>query len=127
MAKTDYQTADEYIGTFEKEVQDMLGKIRQTIKEAVPEAAEIISYQLPALEFHGKVVYYSAFKDHYSLSFPPPFKVFEVFKEQLSPYHVSKSAVQFPKKQPFPFELMTEMVKFQAKENLEKEQKKKKK
>jgi uncharacterized protein YdhG (YjbR/CyaY superfamily) len=48
-----FETVDEYIGTFPKDVQDTLEIIRQTIKKAKPEAAEVISYQLPAFEFHG--------------------------------------------------------------------------
>lgn len=125
--KTNYQTADEYIAAFPPVVQEGLQQIRSAIRQAEPEAEEIISYQIPAFEYYGKLIYYSAYTKHYSISFPPPFTVFEKFAEELSPYEVSKSAVQFPMDKPLPLELIGEMVKFRAAENKEKQQKKKKK
>ncbi|MFD0672900.1 iron chaperone [Cohnella sp. GCM10027633] len=126
MAKTDYQNPDEYIRTFPKEVQEGLELIRRTVKEAVPEATEAISYQIPVFEHHGKLIYYSAYAKHYSLSFPPPFAVFEAFKERLSRYAVSKSAVQLPMSEPLPTALIADMVKFNARENENKPAKKRK-
>jgi len=125
--KTNFQTADEYIATFPEEVQEGLRQIRQAIRSAVPDAEEIISYQIPAFEYYGKLIYYSAYTKHYSLSVPPPFAIFEEFREQLSPYQMSKSAVQLPMDRPLPLELIGEMAKFGAADNRERQQKKKKK
>ncbi|TDF89170.1 iron chaperone [Paenibacillus piri] len=123
--KIKFQTVDEYFNTFPKDVQDTLEKIRETIKSAAPEAEEVISYQLPAFKYHGFLIYFSAYKDHYSLSFPPPFKIFEAFKNELSPYEVSKTSIKFPMDKLIPFDLVIELVKYKVKENLEKEKKKK--
>lgn len=125
MAKTDFKTVDEYIGTFPEEVQADLEKIRQAVKKAVPEAEEVISYQIPAFKYHGWILYFSAYKSHYSISMPPPFTAFEVFKKELEGYVLSKSTVQFPKNKPLPLELIKDIAKFRAKENLEKGTKKK--
>jgi len=127
MATQKFQTADEYIGSFPKEVRDILQKVRQAIRKAVPEAEEVISYSIPAFKYHGWIFYYSAYKNHFSLSCPPPFTVFEDFEEELSSYEVSKSAIKFPLDKPVPVQLITRMAKFRAKENLEAETKKKKK
>jgi uncharacterized protein YdhG (YjbR/CyaY superfamily) len=124
--KNNFQTVDEYFGSFPKDIQDTLEQIKQTIKKAAPEAEEVISYQLPAFKYHGMLIYYSAYKDHYSLSFPPPFKLFDVFKKELSPYEVSKTTIKFPKDKPIPLELVSEIVKYRAQENLEGQKKKKK-
>lgn len=123
MAKTDFQSVDEYIDTFPEDVQEELQDIRNVILEAVPEAEEVISYQLPALKFHGYIFYLSAHARHYSLSCPPPWTLFEVFKEELSPYKLSKSTIQFPKNEPVPYDLIQDMAKFRANENLEKSKK----
>lgn len=127
MAKTDFKTVDEYIRTFPEDVQETLEKIRQTIKKAVPDAEEVISYQIPAFKYHGWILYISAYKNHYSISCPPPFTIFEVFKEELSSYELSKSTVQFPKSKPIPFDLIGKIAAFRAKENIEREESKKKK
>src|SRR5688572_6106604 len=96
MAKTDFKSVDEYIATFPEDIQRTLRTVRQTIREAVPDAEELISYQIPAYKLQGWVAYFSGYKNHYSLSCPPPSTVFDAFKAELAPYKTSKSAIQFP-------------------------------
>lgn len=127
MAKTDFKTIDQYIQTRNAEEQKVLSKIRDTIREAVPGAEEVISYQIPAFKYHGFVFYFSAFTKHYSLSCPPPWTIFEEYKKELEPYEMSKSTIQFPKDKPFPFALLTKMAKFRAEANLRLEEAKPKK
>jgi uncharacterized protein YdhG (YjbR/CyaY superfamily) len=121
VAKTDFKTVDEYINTFPQDVGETLEKIRQTIQEAVPDAEEVISYQIPAFKFYGWILYFSAYKDHYSISFPPPSTVFDIFKKELSEFEISKSAIQFPKNKPIPFELIGKIAKLRMKENLDRD------
>lgn len=126
-AKAKFETHDQYISIFSKDVQAILQKVRKTVKKAVPEAEEVISYSIPAFKFHGWVLYYSAYTNHFSLSCPPPFTIFDVFKKELAEYEVSKSAIRFPLDKPVPVALISEIAKFRAKENLENDAKKKKK
>jgi uncharacterized protein YdhG (YjbR/CyaY superfamily) len=127
MAKTDFKTPDDYIQTLSKDVQAILNEVQQTIQEAVPEAEEVISYQIPAFKYHGWIFYVSAYKKHFSLSCPPPFTAFEEFKKELSPYQQSKSTIQFPLDKPVPVKLISQMSKYRAKQNLAAEKKGKKK
>lgn len=126
-AKEKFQTHEDYIDTFPENVQAILKKIMQTIRKAVPGAEEVISYSIPAFKFHGWIFYVSAYKNHYSLSCPPPFTIFEVFEKELAQYELSKSTIRFPLDKPVPVKLITQMAKYRAKENLENEKKKKKK
>lgn len=66
--KTDFKTIDEFIMTFPKEPQIVLEKMRKTIKEAAPEAEEVISYQIPAFKYHGFLVYISAYTKQFFYS-----------------------------------------------------------
>lgn len=118
MAKTDFKTIDEYIATQPDKTQEVLRLIRKTIHEAVPEAEEVISYQIPAFKFHGWVLYFSAYTNHYSLSCPPPFTIFEAFKDDLAPYEMLKSAIRFPLDRPVPVKLIADMAKYRAQENV---------
>lgn len=120
MAKTDFKTIDEYIATFPQQEQGDLQRIRQVIRQAVPEAEETISYQIPAFKYLGWIVYFSAYENHYSLSFPPPFTVFEKFEKELKPYKRSTSTVQVPKGKALPEKLISNMAKFRARENFKK-------
>jgi uncharacterized protein YdhG (YjbR/CyaY superfamily) len=49
----------------------------------------------------------------------------KAFKKELSVYKGAKGSVQFPLDKPLPVELITKIVEFRAKENLERETKKK--
>ncbi len=121
--KTKAETVDQYIAAFPANIQAILTEIRETIRKAVPDAEEVISYSIPAYKYHGGwVLYFSVYTNHFSLSCPPPFTVFDVFKEELAPYKQSKSAIQFPLKDGVPVQLITNIAKFRAKECFEVEQ-----
>ena len=75
---------------------------------------------MPAFKFHGMLVWFAAFKNHYSLFVRS--KVLQVFKEELKPYEPTKATIKFPLDKPVPVQLVTKIVKFGAKENLEKAQ-----
>jgi uncharacterized protein YdhG (YjbR/CyaY superfamily) len=116
MAKTDFKTVDEYLAAFPDSAQEVLRTVRLAIREAVPDAEEVISYQIPAYRLHGWLLYFAGFKKHYSLFCPQPGALFETFKEELSRYDVSKSKIKFPLDQPVPVELIRNMAKHRAAE-----------
>jgi uncharacterized protein YdhG (YjbR/CyaY superfamily) len=108
---------DSYLAIQPENVRVILEEIRQTIKKAVPEAEEVISYQMPAFRFHGMLVWFAAFKNHYSVFIRP--NVLQVFMDELKPFELAKSAIKFPLDKPVPIQLVTKIVKFGAKVNLE--------
>lgn len=116
---------NEYIAGCPKEVQDILEKLRATIKKAAPEAKETINYAIPTFTLEGNLVHFAAFKKH--IGFYPAPSGIEAFKKELSAYDGAKGSVQFPIDKPLPLSLVTRIVKFRVKENLEKAKNKKKK
>jgi uncharacterized protein YdhG (YjbR/CyaY superfamily) len=118
--KTD-QTApkniDEYIAGFPHDVQQILEKIRLTIRKAAPDAEETIKYRMPTFTLKGNLVYFAAFKKHIGF-YPVPTGI-EKFKKELSVYERAKGSVQFPLDKPIPFALISRIVKFRVKENLD--------
>jgi uncharacterized protein YdhG (YjbR/CyaY superfamily) len=115
MAKTDYKNANEYLATFPAATRKVLETVRKAIRDAVPGAEEVISYQIPAFKKDGVwIFYYSGYKAHYALACPPPFAAFKAFAKELAPYKKSVSAVQFPYDQPVPVALIAKMSKHQA-------------
>jgi uncharacterized protein YdhG (YjbR/CyaY superfamily) len=113
-----FTNTDEYIAMFPTEVQEVLEKLRQTIKNAAPQAEETISYQMPAFKLHGSLVYFAAYKKH--IGFYPTASGISAFKEHLTNYEVSKGTIKFPINEPLPFDLITTIVKFRVEENLSK-------
>ena len=117
---------DEYIAGFPNDVQEILEKIRMTIRKAAPDAEETISYQIPTFTLKGKyLVYFAAYKKHIGL-YPAP-RGIEKFKNELSVYEGAKGSVKFPLDKPIPFDLISKIVKFRVKENLERAEAKGKK
>lgn len=115
MAKTDFKSIDEYIATFPAATQTILEQYRQIIHEAVPEAEEVISYQIPCFNLNGPILYFSAYKAHVSVSSPPP--TMAVFKDEITAYKSSVSGFQVPYDQPIPKELIAKMAKWRESHN----------
>lgn len=116
-------TVDEYIAVSIPEVKEYLKRLRSSIKQAAPQAEEVISYEMPAYKQNGIVVYFGGFTKHVSLF--PGAEAIEVFKEELAGYKTSKGTIRFSLDKPLPIGLIKKIVKFRVAENLAKEQKKK--
>lgn len=114
-SKNSYPSIDAYIAQFSPDIQAKLDELRAVIKAAAPEAEEKISYQMPTFFLHGNLVHFAVHKSH--IGFYPAPSGIENFKQELSPYHSSKGAVQFPIDQPLPLELVSKIVKFRVAEN----------
>jgi uncharacterized protein YdhG (YjbR/CyaY superfamily) len=116
MAKTDVKSVDEYIATHSEDVQAILSCVRSTIRNAVPGAEEMISYQIPAYKLHGNaVLYFAGWKRHYSL-YPATDRLVRAFRSELAPYKISKGTIRFPLSEPVPLKLIADIAKFRAKE-----------
>jgi uncharacterized protein YdhG (YjbR/CyaY superfamily) len=108
---------DEYIASFSPEVQSILEKIRSTIKQAAPEAEEKISYQIPTFTLMGNLVHFAAFKEHIGLY--PPVQGDEKLQADISTYKGEKGNLKFPLDEPIPYTLISRIVKFRVKEQLQ--------
>jgi uncharacterized protein YdhG (YjbR/CyaY superfamily) len=108
---------DEYIARYPEDIQEILEKIRMTIREAAPEADERISYQIPTFALEGNLVHFAAYKNH--IGFYPTPSGIEEFEEELSFYVGGKGSVKFPLDKPIPYDLITKIVRFRVKENLQ--------
>ncbi|MES2616672.1 MAG: DUF1801 domain-containing protein [Bacteroidota bacterium] len=117
MQSVKFTTVDEYLATVPQDVRAMLETLRATIKKAAPKAQEVISYNMPAYKQHGVLVYFAAGKNH--IGFYPTGSPVAVFKEELKDYKTSKGAIQFPLDKAIPKALVTAIVKYRIKEDLE--------
>lgn len=115
-AQSTAKDIDEYIARFPDHLQAILQKIRMTIREAAPDAKEVISYQMPAFHQEGNLVYFAAWKEH--IGFYPPVSAEAEFKHEIAPYEGPKGNLLFPLDQPIPYALISKIVKFRVQENL---------
>lgn len=112
-------TITEYIASFPKDTQLLLEQMHATIKKVALEAEESISYGMPAYKLFKKpLVYFAGYKNHIGFYATPTGH--SEFKDELSKYKQGKGSVQFPINKPLPLELITRIVQFRVKENLNK-------
>lgn len=107
-------SVDEYIARYPENVQPILHRLRQVIREAAPHAEEKISYDMPAYFLNGFLVSFSAWKRH--IGFYPRTQAMDAIPA-LSAYRGTKGSVHFPLNKPIPFELIGELVKVRVVEN----------
>ncbi|HTI07236.1 MAG TPA: DUF1801 domain-containing protein [Puia sp.] len=118
MKRTIAGSIDEYIADFPNEIQQLLQQMRSTIRKSAPNAEEAIKYAMPTFVLNGNLVHFAAFKNHIGF-YPAPTGI-EAFKKELAAYKGSKGAIQFPLDRPLPLALISRIVKFRVKKNLEK-------
>jgi len=111
MDKKPAPTIDEYLSVVPEPARTTLEKMRATIRAAVPEAAEAITYGMPTFKYRGRgLVAFAVFKKHCSL-FPMSGAVIEKFKGELEGLHTSKGTLQFPQDKPLPAALVKKIIK----------------
>jgi uncharacterized protein YdhG (YjbR/CyaY superfamily) len=113
-----FNNIDEYVRSFPKATQVLLEQMRETIRKSAPEAEETINYGIPTFTLKGNLVHFAAFRNH--IGFYPTPSGIGTFKEELSAYENAKGSVKFPIEKPLPFDLITRIVQFRVKENLQK-------
>ncbi|MFD0766247.1 iron chaperone [Mucilaginibacter lutimaris] len=106
--------ADEYIAAYPAQVQARMEELRRTIKNAAPQATEVISYGMPGYKINSVLVYFAGWDKH--IGFYPGASGIASFKDELSVYKGAKGSVQFPLDEPLPLDLITRVVKFRVEE-----------
>ena len=110
MAKTNFQSIDEYIAACPPDSQDYLRQIRKLIRTLIPDAKERISYQIAAFERNGKnIIHFAGWKQHVSL-YPVPAGS-EAFERQIAKYAGGKGTLKFPLDEPLPLKLIERVIK----------------
>ena len=109
MADQKFGTVGEYIGSFPAGVQPILEQVRRAIVDAVPGAAETISYHIPTITLGGRpLLYFAGWKRHISL-YPAPAGD-DALERRLAPYRSARSTLRFPLSQPVPYDLIAQVA-----------------
>jgi uncharacterized protein YdhG (YjbR/CyaY superfamily) len=95
---------DAYIASASPDVRDILERIRQVVRVAVPEATETISYRMPAFKLDRVFFYFAAFKKHIGIY--PPVKGDHELQNELLPYRGDRGNLKFPLRESIPYELI---------------------
>jgi uncharacterized protein YdhG (YjbR/CyaY superfamily) len=114
-----FKTVDEYLAEVPPKVRRYVEEIRKIIREEVPGSEEVISYNMPAVKFHGILLYFAVHKAHIGF-YPGNASLIDDLKDELAGYETSKGTIKFPFDKPLSLSLIRKIVKIRARENLEK-------
>ena len=111
MSETDDKTAvEKYLDRAPEPHRSSLRRLRETLRELLPDATETISYGMPAFKVGKKAVAgYAYYKDHCSY-FPHSSGVLPLLSNEIEDYEWSKGTLKFPPDAPPPRELVARLV-----------------
>lgn len=114
MARTAYASVSEYIAAQPAATRSVLKEVRAILRQALPDAEEVISYQIAAYRIDGVVaVFFAGWQAHFSL-YPVSPALVAAFASDLARYEVSKGTIRFPLAAPVPARLIARLAKFRA-------------
>lgn len=102
---------DSYIAAAPEAFRPVLERLRNLLREALPDAEEMVAYNMPGFRIRGKVVAsYAAFSKQVGLYFLAPAiseHAEDIAEARLT---VSKTGVTFPPHKPVPDHLVTRLA-----------------
>ena len=102
------ETIDDYISLQDESVQPRLESIRETIRTAIPEAQEKISWSMPTFWKGRNIIHFAASKKHIGLY--PGDEATEAFADRLSEFDTSKGTIRLPHNRELPLELVRDIA-----------------
>jgi uncharacterized protein YdhG (YjbR/CyaY superfamily) len=104
------QEIDRYLAGVDEPKRSTLEALRESILEILPEAAQGISYGVPAFKVNGKAVAgFAASKNHLSYM-PHSGSVLATLEDDTAPYETSKGSLKFAVDKPLPKQLVKKLV-----------------
>ena len=103
-------TIEDYILRQPEEAQPYLRQVNETIRSALPEAKEKISWSMPTYWNRCNLIQFACHKKHIGLY--PGSEAVEAFADRLNGLKVSKGFIQLPLDRPLPLELIAEIARW---------------
>ena len=104
------ETVDEYILAQNADIREQLQRVREAIRDELPDATEKISWSMPTWWSGHNIIHFAAQKKHIGL-YPGPEAV-AFFSEKLDAYgfKYSKGSIQIPYSDDLPLSLISEIT-----------------
>jgi uncharacterized protein YdhG (YjbR/CyaY superfamily) len=110
LALVSKQEIDDYLAKVAEPKRATLQMLRQTIRDLLPDAEEVISYGMPAFRLNGKVIAgFAAFKNHLAY-LPHSGSVLTELRDDLARYESTDGSLHFPIDKPLPKAVVKKLV-----------------
>lgn len=93
---------------FEEDKRKKLYELFEIIVHEIPNASQIISYNMPCFRDKVNILYFDGFKNHIGF-FPTAYPI-EQLKNELGDFKISKGTVQFPYDKALPLEIIKKLI-----------------
>ena len=110
-------TFDAYLSALSDDKRATLEKLRKTIRSAVPNAEEYISYGLPAFRLDGRPLVALGASANHCAFYPMSASIVAAHKDELQEYDTSKGTIRFQTDKPLPAAVVRKLVKARIAEN----------
>ena len=108
-------TVDEYIAARDEKEQKYLRAVRDTIRQALPDAEEVISWGMPTFRNGRNLIHFAAQRNHIGIY--PGSEAVTVFSDELKNCDVSKGTIRFPYNDDIPLDLIAKIAAWCGKNN----------
>ena len=95
---------EEYFATIAPDVRSRLVSIQEKVAALLPDAAQCISYKMPAFRHKRIFFYFAAFKKHIGIY--PPLRNDAQLIQELAPFRGPKGNLSFPLSEALPIDLI---------------------
>lgn len=99
-------------------INEALHRLRKIIHKTAPGVEEMISYGMPAFKYKGMLVYFAAFKNHFSL-FGGNSSLNAEMKNDLKDFETTKGSIHFTVEKQLPAALVKKIIQIRVKQNKE--------
>ena len=103
-------TIREYIDSQEAGLRPRLNAIYDTIRAAIPEAEERLSWGMPTFWKGRNIIHFAPAKKHIGIYLGP--ETIEAFADRLAAYKTSKGAIQLPNDKELPLALIADIARW---------------
>jgi uncharacterized protein YdhG (YjbR/CyaY superfamily) len=101
-----YENVNEYIAAQLPALQSGLQELRRIFRSALPDAAEAISYGIPAYKFDAGTLYFAAAKRHFAVYAA----AVHLFPEELRGMVGDKGTLRLPHNKPIPEDMLRKLL-----------------
>jgi uncharacterized protein YdhG (YjbR/CyaY superfamily) len=108
--KANVTTIDEYLAGVNGKRRETLDELRSTMRAALPEAEECISYRIPAFRLNGQVIGGFAATSTGCSYYPFSGSTLETLADEIAGYSRTKSALHFGPDRPLPKTLVRKLI-----------------
>ena len=103
-------SVDEYISRQKENIQPILVCLKDTIRDAIPDAEETIAWSMPSWKKNGYIIQFAVSTKHISVYVGQ--EAVDHFYESLKEFDIYKGGIRFKHDQEMPLSLISEIAKW---------------